>query len=87
MVDHKQSQPSIGTLVMEFLRNLIEGGPDQKMPVAGNTGAINYVPLRQTPKGTYIEEQGEGTVTLRVKAVVRFWWLLPYGLLAATVFL
>lgn len=42
--------------------------------------------VRKSPKGTYVEHEGDGVVMLRVRAVVRFWWMLPYPLALITVF-
>lgn len=58
------------------------GLPDPK----SGAGAIEYIPVRSSPKGTRLETQTEDTVVLRFRAAIRFWWMLPYVLLGITAF-
>lgn len=48
---------------------------------------ITFQPVRQTPKGTRIEAEAPGSITIRFKAVIRTWWILPWLLIPGTIFL
>lgn len=52
--------------------------------LVGETTA--FLPVRQTPKGTRIEVDRPGEVQVRFRAVVRFWFALPYVLGLITLF-
>jgi len=43
-----------------------------------------YQPLRDHPKGTELVHQTEGTVTLKFKAAIRFWWKLIFLMIPMT---
>lgn len=66
------------------LRNL---GEKTGFPVPGNVAAenIRFQPVRSSPKGTRVETQSEGSVTLCFKAAIRFWWPLPYAVIVCAV--
>ena len=47
--------------------------------------SLEFVEVREWPKGTELVAITDGRVVLRFKAAIRFWWQLPYALLALTV--
>jgi hypothetical protein len=61
-------------------------GPGGGTPFgAGGIGGVVYEKPRLSPKGTIVEAQSDDSVTLRFRAALRTWWVLPYIMLPITI--